>query len=231
MQRLVAAEDEVDLATAYAVPEARHVRVNFVSSADGAVTVAGKSGALGNDADRELFQLLRSLADVVLVGAGTVRAENYGGARSHNGTAPPPIAVVTKSLTLQPTARIFTDTVVRPIVVTCGKAPADRRTALADVADVVVAGDDDVDLQAALDALADRGLNKVLCEGGPRLFGALAQGGLVDELCLTLAPVLAGGDAGRIIAGFTPRDVQAMTLVHALVAGDHLFLRYSTTSD
>jgi riboflavin biosynthesis pyrimidine reductase len=230
VRRLVASADEVDLAAAYAVDAERHVRANFVSSADGAVAVEGKSAPLGNDADRRLFQVLRSLADVVLVGAGTARKENYGGARSADDRSPPPIAVVSRSLDLDPAARLFTDTQVRPIVVTCAAAPHDQREGLSDVADLVVAGDAEVDLADALDQLARRGLRHVLCEGGPSLLGSLAQVGLLDELCLTLSPVLAGGDAGRIIAGYHPRAVGSMHLRHALVDGDHLFLRYSTAA-
>src|SRR5205807_4255917 len=97
--------DAVDLRTAYAVEAARHVRANFVASADGSVSLEGKSGTLGNAADREVFQLLRALSDVVLVGAGTARVENYGGAREVDGHIPP-IAVVSRSLDFDPKARL-----------------------------------------------------------------------------------------------------------------------------
>jgi riboflavin-specific deaminase-like protein len=217
--------DDVDLAAAYAVPAGRHVRVNFASSADGAVTVSGTSRALSSDADRELFHLLRAMSDVVLVGAGTVRKENYGGARPVDGTAPP-IAVVSRSLDLDPAARLFTDTTRPPIVLTCAAAPAQRRDQLADIADVIVAGDEDVDMRAAVEALADRGLEHVLCEGGPHLFGWLVAGGLANELCLSLAPVLAGGTAGRIVAGLDTETADAMQLVQVLEDDGHLFLRY-----
>src|SRR5213082_3504845 len=110
--------DEVELRTAYAVDAERHVRANFVASADGSVSLEGKSGTLGNAADREVFQLLRALSDVVLVGAGTARVENYGGAREVDGRIPP-IAVVSRSLDFDPAARLFTDTQVRPIILTC----------------------------------------------------------------------------------------------------------------
>jgi riboflavin-specific deaminase-like protein len=219
--------DEVDLRAAYALPDGRHVRVNFASSADGSVTVAGTSRGLSSDADRDLFHVLRSLSDVVLVGAGTVRAENYGGARESGGRTPP-VAVVSRSLGLNPAARLFTDTAVRPIVVTCTASPADQRAELADIADVVVAGDDDVDVAAALDALADRGLEHVLCEGGPHLFGTLLAARRVDELCLSLAPLLAGGTAGRIVNGLSDEVVTDLRLEHVLEDGGHLFLRYST---
>jgi riboflavin-specific deaminase-like protein len=218
--------DDVELAAAYAVPDGRHVRVNFASSVDGAVAVGGASRGLSSDADREVFHVLRSLTDVVLVGAGTARAENYGGARPRPDREPPPIAVVTRSLDLDPAARLFTDTQVRPIVVTCATAPDDRRAAIETVADVVVAGDSTVDLSRALDVLAERGLTRVLCEGGPRLFGDVAAAGLLDELCLTLAPLVAGGDAGRITKGMPGTAATHLRVAHVLEAEGSLFLRY-----
>ena len=196
------------------------MRANFVSSLDGAVTLQGKSAGLSSDGDRELFHLLRTMADVVLVGAGTARSENYGGAKPVDGHAPP-IAVVSRSLHFDLTARLFTDTTVRPIVITCSASPIEPREQLSAVADVVLAGDSDVDLHVALDALADRGLRRVLCEGGPHLLGAVASAGLLDELCLTLAPV---------VAGYLPEVVEAMHLLHVLEEDGHLFLRYSTAA-
>ncbi len=219
---------EVDLRAAYAVDADRHVRVNFASSADGAVTVDGKSRGLSSEADRELFHLLRAMTDVVLVGAGTVRGENYGGARETGGKTPP-IAVVSRSLDLDPASRLFTDTQVPPIVVTCADAPAERRKALDSLADVIVAGTDSVDVEMAIDQLADRGLKHVLCEGGPHLFGWLAAAKVLDELDLSLAPLIAGGRAGRIIAGLESQLADPLQLVHVLEDEGHLFLRYSTT--
>jgi len=221
--------DEVDLRTAYGVDTPRHVRANFVASADGSVSLAGKSGTLGNAADRELFQLLRAMSDVVLVGAGTARVENYGGAREVDGRTPP-IAVVSRSLDLDPASRLFTDTRVPPIVLTCADAPADRRELLAGIADVVIAGDSDVDLRVALDTLAERGLRHVECEGGPHLLGWLVAAGLLDELCLTLAPVLVGGTAGRIVAGLDTQVGDRLRLLHVLEDDGYLFLRYSTAA-
>lgn len=203
------------------------MRVNFASSADGAVTVDGKSKGLSSDGDREVFHVLRALSDVVLVGAGTARAENYGGAREADEHIPP-IAVVSRSLELDLAGRLFTDTQVPPIVVTCADAPTDRRKALDGVAEVIVAGDDAVDVVAALDQLADRGLKQVICEGGPHLFGWLAAAKAFDELCLTVAPLLAGGRAGRILAGVEAQLADPLKLVHVLEDEGHLFLRYST---
>ena len=229
MRRLIPDESStVDLRAAYAIDADRHVRVNFASSADGAVTVDGKSRGLSSDADRELFHLLRAMADVVLVGAGTVRGENYGGARDTGGKVPP-IAVVSRSLDLDPSSRLFTDTQIPPIVVTCADAPADRRKSLDGLADVIVAGSESVDVKDAVDQLAERGLKHVLCEGGPHLFGWLAAAQVLDELDLSLAPLIAGGRAGRIIAGLESQLTDPLRLVHVLEDAGHLFLRYSTT--
>jgi riboflavin-specific deaminase-like protein len=221
------AEDTVDLRAAYSVPAGRHVRVNFAASVDGATAVDGKSRGLSSDADRELFQLLRALSDVVLVGAGTAREENYGGAKGDNDRVPP-IAVVSRSLHIDPESRLFTDTRVRPIVITCADAPAERLVVLNEIADIIVAGDDAVDIKLALDELAGRGLERVICEGGPHLFGWLAAAKAYDELCVSIAPLVTGGDAQRMIAGVESELVDPLRLVHVLEEDGHLFLRYST---
>ena len=105
-------------------------------------------------------------------------------------------------------------------------SPADRRAALADVADVLVCGDEAVDPRAMVAALAEAGLPQVLCEGGPHLFGSLTEADLVDELCLSLSPLLVAGGAGRIVRG-APEVERRMRLVHAIPAGDLLLLRYA----
>lgn len=222
--------DDAALTDHYAYPAglaAPFVRVNFVSSVDGAGTVDGTSGGLGSDADRRLFGLLRELADVVLVGAGTVRTEDYRGARrpTRGADTPPPIAVVTGSADLDPASRLFTDTRVPPIVLTVASAPQERRERLtAAGADVVVL--DRLTPDTLLAELARRGLNRVLCEGGPGLLGDLLAADAVDELCLTLAPLLAGGTAGRIARGPEDSPSRPIELVGALHAEGALLLRY-----
>jgi riboflavin biosynthesis pyrimidine reductase len=230
-----AGREPVDLVAQYGYPAdlaAPHVRVNFVASTDGAVTLDGRSGGLGSDADRRVFGLLRELAEVVLVGAGTVRSENYRGARkpTRGRATPPPIAVVTGSAGLDPGARLFTDTQVPPIVLTGPHAPADRRVALAAAgADVVVL--DPLSPAAVLGELGRRGLHRVLCEGGPRLFGDLVAADLVDELCLTVAPLLAAGNAGRIAVGPAGSPARPLRLVGALEQDSVLLLRYARSGD
>jgi riboflavin biosynthesis pyrimidine reductase len=237
--------DDGPLAEAYAVPAGLrwHVRMNFVTSADGGVTVDDRSAGLSNPADKRTFALLRDLADVVLVGAGTARAEGYRAERygperrrrrvELGRPELPAIAVVSASLDLDPTSRLFTaaEPGARTVVVTCRAAPADRRAALAEVAHVLVAGDDRVDLVAAVDRLAERGLARVLCEGGPTLFGALLAAGLVDELCLTVSPLLTGPGTGRIVAGpLLSGAPYPLTLLHALEEDGVLLLRYALRS-
>ena len=166
----------------------------MIASIDGATAVAGVSGGLGGPADQALFAVLRSQADVVLVAAGTVRAEHYG-------PLAVPMAVLSRSCRLDWDSLLFTAAITPPIVVTVAEAPALERKKAADLADVIIAGERDVDLAAALGALAERGYARVLAEGGPTLNGQLAAAGLLDELCLTVSPLLAGGGAKRILAG------------------------------
>lgn len=212
------------------------VRVNFIASLDGAATVDGLSGGLNNADDKMVFETLRLLTDVILVGAGTVRTEGYGGIRLSADdaawrvraglAAQPPLAVVSGRLDLDPGHPLFAEAATRPIVLTHAAAPADRRAALAEVADVIVCGTEEVDARRVVAALAERGLPQILCEGGPHLFGSLVEADIVDELCLSLSPVLEGGLAGRIAVGDTVA-ARAMELLHVLRAGDMLFLRYA----
>ena len=193
--------------------DAGGLRVNFVTSVDGGVTADGLSRGLQTPGDNRVFAALRDLADVVLAGAGTVRAEKYRAVtvtparqeiRRRYGFAPDalPVAVVSASLRLQPDAPLFHDDhPERTIVITTGAADPGARRALATVADVIVAGDDHVDLAAARAALENRGLRRILCEGGPTLFADLARAGVADELCLSVSPLLAGPGVRHIVAG------------------------------
>lgn len=180
------------------------LRVNFVVSADGAVTdEQGRSGGLGGAGDRELFRALRAHADAILVGAGTARAEGYGPHRMDRELAarraadgregPAVIVVVTRSLDLDLDAPLFTAARTPTVVLTCAAAPQERRERAAGVARLLLAGQDTVDLAEGLRLLrAEVGATSVVCEGGPELAQDLLDAGLVDELCLTVAPVLVG---------------------------------------
>jgi len=212
------------------------VRLNMIVSVDGGTSWGGVSGALGGSADKALFSVLRSFADVVLVAAGTMRAEHYGPAqltepmqqtRRQRGQAPiPNIAVVSRSCQMEWDTPFFTAAVARPLVITVTDASEADRTRAATVADVIVVGDQDVNLAGALDELRIRGAANVLAEGGPTLNGELARAGLLDELCVTLAPRLASGDAKRIISGSTLDELEDLQLRSICEEDDYLFLRY-----
>jgi riboflavin biosynthesis pyrimidine reductase len=221
------------------LPQNEHrpcVRLNMIVSVDGGTSWGGVSGALGGSADKELFSVLRSFADVVLVAAGTMRAEHYGPARlsdamqdqrRQRGQRPvPPIAVVSRSCRMDWDTPFFVETVERPLVITVAAAAEADRARAAEVADVIVVGEQDVDLAAALDELRSRGTENVLAEGGPTLNGELARANLLDELCVTLSPRLASGDAKRLIAGSTLNELRELRLRSICEDDDFLFLRY-----
>jgi riboflavin biosynthesis pyrimidine reductase len=212
---------DVELSEAYAYPPERPwVRANMVATVDGAAAGGdGLSGTVSGPADRAVFGVLRRLADVVLVGAATVRAEGYRPARL-------PIAVVSGRLDLDLDAPLYAAAEHRTLVITCATAPPDRLALAREVADVLVCGEQRVDLAAAVTELDRRGLGRVLCEGGPTLLRALAGEGLLDELCLTVAPNLVGGAAGRILGGELLPAAAALTLRQLLEDDGWLFARY-----
>ncbi len=214
----------------------------MVASLDGAATVGGRSGGLSGEADEQVFAMLRAHADVILVGAGTARAEGYGPVRPESeglrwaflrdGRAPSaPIAVVTRALDLDLGGALLVGAPphARTIVITTESALPARRAAAARTAEVIVAGEVSVDLKAAVDALAERGYQRISCEGGPHLLAQLAGTGLLDELCLTVSPLLAGPVAARIVTGGLPMPgggTLPFTLAHVLADEGYLLCRY-----
>lgn len=175
------------LDTLYSFPRGRWVRVNFVTTVDGsAVGSDGRSGTINTPPDEQTFARQRSLADVVLVGAGTARHEGYGPARV-------PIAVVSRAghlpEGLQESRR------GRTILVTCAASGREASE------DVWLCGEDSVDLAAAVDRLVAEGMPHILCEGGPHLFGSLLAAGLVDDVAATVSPLLVSGDGIRMATG------------------------------
>ncbi|MBQ0904644.1 pyrimidine reductase family protein [Micromonospora sp. U21] len=227
--------DDAALTALYGRADRPHLRVNFVTSLDGAVSVDGYSAGLSGEPDKRVFSLLRMLCDALVVAAGTLRHEGYRAVRlnerrrawrrEHGLAEYPTLVVVSGSLNLDPAQAAFADAPVRPVVLT--HAGVDPPPGLTDVADVVRCGTDRVDLAAGLDELRRRGLSQLLCEGGPHLFGALAGADLVDELCLTLSPLLAGPGPGRITAGDATQPRQ-LPLRHVLAADDGvLMLRHA----
>jgi len=209
--------DPEALALAYAYPELTDaqswVRANFISSLDGAATGDdGRSASLNTGADRDVFGLLRALSDVILVGAGTARVEGYRRATvrapwlEHRAGRPahPTMAVVSRSGDIPPQLSQARENSGEVLLVTCeraGNEAVDLARRTLGEGNVIVEGDASVDLASALDALAARGLRRILCEGGPHLMRDLTASGRLDELCLTLAPTLVAGDHPRITAG------------------------------
>jgi riboflavin biosynthesis pyrimidine reductase len=212
------------------------VRANMVHSADGAAAFRGRSRPISDPRDLQLLLTLRHYADVVLVGAGTVRAEDYRPVslspevtqqRLNRGLAADvPIAMVTASGRLHRGLRVFGGSHPRPIVLTTtrGRAEAEQLT---DVADVLVAGDDGVDLPVAVAALRERGLGRVLCEGGPTLLATLVDADLVDDLCATVSPYLAGHQPVNTAPVATFEAPRRMTLRHVRHRNGMLYLRYT----
>jgi riboflavin-specific deaminase-like protein len=209
----------------------------MISTLDGAIAVQGRSGMLGGPADRRIFQTLRSLADVILVGAGTVRAEGYGPVqldqelsqkRKERGqSVAPPVAVVTRSANLDWTLPFFTEAATPPIVLTTDDQARQSRVRLKDVAQFFGAGDDGVDVRLALRSLHAQGYRSVLLEGGPGLNAEVVQAGLLDELCLTIAPRLVGGTGPRLLAGPELPNPLNLDVVHLLEEDGFFFYRCS----
>jgi riboflavin-specific deaminase-like protein len=228
--------DAVDLFQAYAYPgDGAWVRANMVASVDGSAVADGKSEPLSGPPDKRVFGVLRGLCDVVLVGAGTARAEGYRALkarasyaehRAGHGQRPAPVlALVSGSLDLDPTAELFTGA-ERTVVLTSASADESARARLAEVAEVIVAGTDRVDISAAIDALVALGLPRVLCEGGPHLLAGVVAAGRLDELCLTTAPRLVGDDGPHVVAGLHLDAILELELAHLLEDDGNLFARY-----
>ncbi|MFG3003066.1 pyrimidine reductase family protein [Streptomyces calvus] len=234
-----------ELAAVYAYPERAAgepwLRANMVSTLDGAAQHDGRSQPISCAADMRIFGVLRALADVVVVGAETVRREGYrparpraefAGAREAAGQAPAPaIAVVTASLDLDFSLPLFTSPVVPTLVLT-GAGAAPERVAAAEEAGarVVTAGEGAaVEPARAVRALADLGHTRLLTEGGPRLLGGMVAADVLDELCLTVAPMLTAGDAQRIAGGPSVTLPNRFTLTSMLEEDGFLFTRYRRT--
>lgn len=228
-------DDELERLYTYPV-DRQWLAVNFVSSADGAVEHGGQAAVLSTAPDRTVLELGSDLADVLLVGATTAMVEKFRGMhpdeqtrarRSRHELADiAPTAVVTTGRSLPADAPVITEALVPTYVITCAAAPADVRAAwTAAGAEVIVVGDDTVDLTAGVAALVERGLRRIDCEGGPYLFGSLLAADLVDELRLTVSPLLTAGVAGRIAAG-APIEPARLHLASVVAESDTLLLRY-----
>lgn len=213
-------------------PDRPYLILNFATTLDGRAAVDGTSGAIGSDTDTEMLQRLRTRVDAVMVGAGTMRAERYGrivsdpefrGYREQTGLAHDPLTVIVSNrLELPWDVGLFTAGGGPVVIFTASEQePPETATPV-----TVVRHPEGVDLGRALAwLLEERGIRSVLCEGGPTLHGRLREGGLADELFLTIAPKIAGGEGPRILEGALP-DVDEVELAWLLESGSELFARY-----
>jgi 5-amino-6-(5-phosphoribosylamino)uracil reductase len=206
---------------------------NMVTTIDGATAIDGRSSSIGDDQDLVVFRALRAASDLIVVAAATARAEGYGRVRlpdhlvdwrrSLGRSEVPRIALVSTSLEfdLEP----FGDD--PPIVITSDASNRPRRSELSAVTDVLVCGEERVEMSSAVSSLRDEGYGRILSEGGPTLNGQLAAGDLVDEWCVTVAPIIVAGDSQRIVAGTQIEpDRRRFRLDRALVGTTSLFTRW-----
>lgn len=232
--RVGTVSDIAELASFYAEPP-DGVRVNMIYSADGAAVFGGRAGPLSGQTDQQLLKILRGFADVVLVGAATARAENYGPVQLSDGqqaerqregrSKPPPIAVISQTGRLP--ARLVSDPSHPPLLVTCAQAAARHDRSSDQRCGVLVAGDDTVDVARAIALLRAHGLSRVLCEGGPTLLDELVDADVIAEICVTLAPKLAASQpVGHRRQPSRLPVPAALRLEHALAHDDYLFLKY-----
>ena len=210
---------------------------HMVAGLDGTAAVGGRVGSLSTAPDQALFRRMRQIADIVLVGAETVRREGYGSVgldddaqeqrRRLGQSATPPIALVSRSLAFDWNAKVFADAPddARTHLITCEAADPGRRAEAEQYAEVIVAGDDRVEPAAAMKALADRGRRVVLCEGGPTWLGELVAADRLDELCLSVAPLM-GGDPLPVSVTPPGAGLAQFELKGAMAEDDTLFLRY-----
>ncbi len=224
--------------------------LNMVATADGHVTIEGRSGAIGNDADRELFHELRGQVDAVMAGAGTVRTENYGrlvrdpdrrARRERAGLAPDPLAVIVSGrLALTPDIPLLQDPDSRVVVLTASDDELEGCKARIEYLrpDDATGAADELRERVPRLTLAplmrrlreDHGVGTVLCEGGPHLNAALLREHLVDELFLSVAPKLSAGPGPTVVEGPAIDPPVEMGLAGVMEAGDHLFLRFRLTA-
>ncbi len=237
LRKTVAGEPVEDLVGLLLADERRvegrpWVMVNFISSADGGTALHGRSSGLGDEDDKALFQAMRVVADVIMVGSGTVEAEDYrpvtlDDERRERRVAAglsevPLLAIVSGRLGFDPEARVFSDPEHRPMVITGPEAEPAKLAMLGDSADVVFL--DQVTPGRILDRLGAVGI--ILCEGGPTLVGQFVAEHLVDELNLTIAPTMLSGRSARVAHGPEAEPPLDMRLDRAMFGDRSLFLRY-----
>jgi riboflavin-specific deaminase-like protein len=218
-------------------PDRPYLVLNFATTLDGRAAIDGRSGPIGGETDTEMLQRLRTRVDAVMIGAGTMRAERYGrmvsdpdlrAYRESAGLAHDPLAVIVSNrMELPWEAGLFTAGAGEVVIFTASEQePPETETLV-----TAVRHPEGVELDRALGwLLRERGIRSVLCEGGPTLHGRLREGGLADELFLTIAPKIAGGEGPRVLEGALP-DVDRVELAWLLASHDELFARYRGMSE
>jgi riboflavin-specific deaminase-like protein len=218
--------------TELAHPDRPYLLLNFATTLDGRAAIDGRSGKIGSETDTEMLQRLRTRVDAVMIGAGTMRAERYGrivsdpelrAYRERTGLTGDPLAVIVSNrLELPWDAGLFTDGGGQVVIFTASdQKPPETATPV-----TIERHPEGVELDKALRwLLDDRGIRSVLCEGGPTLHGRLREGGLADELFLTIAPKIAGGEGPRVLEGALP-EVDQVELAWLLASKSELFTRY-----
>lgn len=240
-QLLPELREDIDVVSLYASdarparPDRPWVLLDMIASADGATHVSGTSGPLGSPGDHAVFRAIRGLADVILVAAGTVRSENYRPVRATDEVRAARVArgqsevarlaILSRHLDFDFDSELFSGD-SPPLLFTTRAAPASAMRRAEAVTEVVRFADERVEMGAAVHALGERGHRIVLAEGGPTLNGQLHDAGLIDELCMTLSPLLVGSDAARLIDG-ARLNVARLTLRRVLEEDGWLFLRYT----
>jgi riboflavin-specific deaminase-like protein len=213
-------------------PERPYLILNFATTLDGRAAIGGRSGPIGSATDTEMLQRLRTRVDAVMIGAGTMRAERYGrmvsdpefrSYRERTGLEHDPLAVIVSNrLELPWDATLFTDGGGQVVIFTASEQEAPETATPV----TMVRHPEGVELDQALAWLrTERDIGSVLCEGGPTLHGRLREGGLADELFLTIAPKIAGGEGPRVLEGALP-DVDVVELAWLLESESELFARY-----
>ena len=190
---------DIDIYQAYKIEDEFHLRINMVSSLDGAISMNGRAKGLSSTVDQSIFHVLRSLADIILVGAGTMRDEEKQLRVSNDQQEIPPIAIVTRSGKIDLSSKFFTEAVSKPIIFTTELGS--RVLGNTDLADVYICGESKVDLKEVIDQLHKLVYRHILCEGGPSLNADMLEQNLVDELCLTTNPLILQGINKTIFNG------------------------------